>query len=564
MNFRRTSNYLAALLLWAAGARADQTVCVDLGQARPYNVFTLGDIRGANSDTEGAMAAGGNVTLQSYSIGAKLAQQQQALTVRGDFNYLYGGIGGFASVLGNFNAQSYGFSNGGSLRPPSAPSPVDFAAAFNDLRKLSDDLGALPDNGETINYWNNYTLRGTDPDRNVFTIDANMIWGLTVDVPSTSVAIVNMRGSWRGLYNFGVWFSRKAPLLYNFPDAQDILVTAIDPYGTVLAPRARLQFYNGALDGQVIAAQWVHGQYDTIGQVNLNPFTCVPMSRPNPCKLTNAAPDPACTGVVYVPGKNDQGVLMYEDLWPRNGDLDFNDEVVTYNDQLLVDATGKTTALRATFNVMAIGAYIHNGLYLHLPVPAGAVSSVVRTTSAGQSEVLQPLAGEAELVLQIAGDTRDLFARQDEYINTDVRFETQQAPAVSLLITFAQPVNLSSGDAPWDVFLAHTEDYAFQIHLPKYGGTPSANAQLFGTYDDRSTAQAHYVNEHGLPFALKLPHLIAWPQEKVEIDELYPSIVNWAASGGANAADWYLATPQGRVFTHGANGTLPPLPILYW
>jgi Domain of unknown function (DUF4842)/PEP-CTERM motif len=50
----------------------------------------------------------------------------------------------------------------------------------------------------------------------------------------------------------------------------------------------------------------------------------------------------------------------------------------------------------------------------------------------------------------------------------------------------------------------------------------------------------HYVNKSGLPFALDVPKIIAWPAEGVPIDLAYPDIDAYFASGGTQHTDWYL------------------------
>jgi hypothetical protein len=57
------------------------------------------------------------------------------------------------------------------------------------------------------------------------------------------------------------------------------------------------------------------------------------------------------------------GMIMFEDGWPYNGDLDFNDQAIAYSFIEQTDAKGNVTNIRATFNVLAVGSTLHNGLY---------------------------------------------------------------------------------------------------------------------------------------------------------------------------------------------------------
>ena len=47
-------------------------MAINLDGAAPYNLFVLGDVNKSNSDTEGRLAAAGNVTLENYSIGDRI------------------------------------------------------------------------------------------------------------------------------------------------------------------------------------------------------------------------------------------------------------------------------------------------------------------------------------------------------------------------------------------------------------------------------------------------------------------------------------------------------------
>ncbi|CAN0500373.1 unnamed protein product, partial [Laminaria digitata] len=54
-----------------------------------------------------------------------------------------------------------------------------------------------------------------------------------------------------------------------------------------------------------------------------------------------------------------------------------------------------------------------------------------------------------------------------------------------------------------------------------------------------------FTDEFALPSALNVPQNIAYPQEGADIAQLYPNILQWAASGGVLAADWYSAGQAG-------------------
>ena len=63
-----------------------------LGVAENYNVFLSGDMSSTGSDTEGRLAAGGNVTLQNYSVGLLSAPTEYSLVSGGSTSYGSGSV----------------------------------------------------------------------------------------------------------------------------------------------------------------------------------------------------------------------------------------------------------------------------------------------------------------------------------------------------------------------------------------------------------------------------------------------------------------------------------------
>ena len=271
---------------------------------------------------------------------------------------------------------------------------------------------------------------------------------------------------------------------------------------------------------------------------------------------------PSCQAHVYGPASDEHGMIFFEDRWPSKGDDDFNDQSVTYNQDLALDQDGRVTELLATFNVLSVGATLHNGLYLHLPLPASTPVTIVRTDDAGQQTTLTPMAGEHELVIELSHDTRQLFADAGGYINTEAASPVRASHAFNVHLTFGTPAVLDTSLIPYDVFLARSDDFGHQIHLAEHAGTDRMDAALFGTADDRSTLAAHFIDQRGLPFALTVPSAARWPLERRSIDLGYPDIIGFAQSGGATNLDWYSTNlVAGELYTHGAQGALPPAPV---
>jgi LruC domain-containing protein len=259
---------------------------------------------------------------------------------------------------------------------------------------------------------------------------------------------------------------------------------------------------------------------------------------------------------------NGQAMILFEDLWPSNGDFDFNDAAIVHDFSYQTDTNNNVTTMRAQFNLVALGADIANGLYLHLPglTAADVASMQVYTSDSQTPRNISVVPGESELVLQIAANTRDLFNGKSGFINTafgpidasaSAQIATDTAKAVTVIINFTNPLPaydpgdgsrfLDTSAAPYDLFLARVGQYSHQIHQPRYAGTTTMDASLFNHMDDNSGGGLHFINGNNIPFALTMPGLY-WPQERIDIGLLYPELIPYSEGiFGANNENygWY-------------------------
>lgn len=273
--------------------------------------------------------------------------------------------------------------------------------------------------------------------------------------------------------------------------------------------------------------------------------------------------DPQKAGSVFVPGSQTMGQVLYEDLWPSDGDFDFNDTVVAYNYELIYSAQEQLTAIRATFNVLALGAGIHSGLGLALPIPASAVSQVHRRIGTGGVDLPVIRQSDGNLVLHLANDLRAAFTADEAFINTRPADAVRRPLSISVLIELAAPVALAASQAPFDLFLFWTHDPSHEIHRPMYAGTENMDLSLFGTEADGSTETRHFVNTRGVPFALDVPVSTFYPVEQTPIDWIYPDILVFGTSGGTSARTYYASNVRTQhAFTGDVFGEVRPTPAL--
>lgn len=267
-----------------------------LGLAKDFNVFISGDIN-RSGGIEGTIAAGGNVITSGSGIASTFTGDPKtldALIVGGNLTFSNDSINGNVIVAGTSDIAS-NVNIKGELKNGS---PIDFAAEFKYLREQSDALAALPDNGQSKIYdWGETLLKGNST-TNVFTISGENIKNtVAIDVPKGSTVILNITGANATLGNTSFNFcssnktiedykynmdsckgadkyssteleKQREKVIYNFYNkstngiidtATKLTINGIDIQGTVLAPRAAIEFNNGKVYGTLVGASLVGG-----------------------------------------------------------------------------------------------------------------------------------------------------------------------------------------------------------------------------------------------------------------------------------------------------------------
>ena len=238
--------------------------------------------------------------------------------------------------------------------------------------------------------------------------------------------------------------------------------------------------------------------------------------------------------------------------------------------------------------MLAIGALIENGLYLHLPVDRGQIKHAFVSIDGAPPSEITPLlhlgsSALGDAVFGISANTRDLFSHASGFLNTDPKLASRTGSTVTLTLSFVAPLSTVGTtpafhleDAPFDLFVSRVGDEGHQVHMARYDGSKTgANSSLFGTADDASNRDLslasgadntgrHYVTSTGVPFAIDLPEMVQWTTERTAIEKLFPDIIGFGASAGHNNADFYKRPDPGFAYSGGSGGSsrpVPPAPI---
>ena len=262
---RRSILALAATV--AAGSA--QAGIIDLGSMMGNaNIYTIKNFSARSSDVEGAVVAGGNVDISSYSINAnnKDAYGNYALVAGGSVKLKGGSIDNGKMYAGGADLQW-------AAQPERASEkPIDFVASAAYYQALSGDLAKVQGTGIVSTLWGGAVVSGSGLGGvDVFNVSADMFrtshsWTLDKLVKGQTL-IFNISGANATFNDGGVSFEalKDYNVLFNFPDAVTLNVKGI--IGSVLAPNATVSADWGVINGQVIVDTW-----NSTIQVNSNHY----------------------------------------------------------------------------------------------------------------------------------------------------------------------------------------------------------------------------------------------------------------------------------------------------
>ncbi len=250
--------------------------------------------------------------------------------------------------------------------------------------------------------------------------------------------------------------------------------------------------------------------------------------------------DAQFTSLSFAPAEGVMGQVSFEDEWPAQSDVDFNDVVVGYNYVFRSNANGVVEA-DLTFDVIAAGGILDNGLGLALNVPASALASATRTVSGTPALQIFPSPGDTNLTLVLSDNIREFFGGTAGQINSRSDLPRVDGTSMTVHLVFASAVAIDPSKAPFDLFIRRTAIPSHEIHLSQFSGTSNMNQSLFGSGNDASSPTRSFVDVDGLPYALAFPGLTEYPLEGVAISSLMPDILGFAASGGMTNSDFYVA-----------------------
>lgn len=216
-----------------------------------------------------------------------------------------------------------------------------------------------------------------------------------------------------------------------------------------------------------------------------------------------------------------EGTVLFEDLYPEQGDYDMNDFVISYS---------MRTRMSILYNP-GTGAnippyYLEALEYKFIPRWDGA--------EYGQKFYFR-FAKDANTTIydQIINipETSIYELPADKYMGALDNVEPIEGVISLGKREIQQPIDFN-----WNQFDPYVKvaDTDYEVHLTKKYPTEGANADITDEFLKR------FINKGNYPFAMNIPTLeYEVTKEQVRIDKYYPSYVKWVESNGKEATDWY-------------------------
>ena len=229
---------------------------------------------------------------------------------------------------------------------------------------------------------------------------------------------------------------------------------------------------------------------------------------------------------IFAPSQYGFGTLAFEDLWPFQGDYDFNDLTVKYRTIAIQNAQNKVVKLDIKITSISNGAGLVNAFGMEFKnLQSSKVESITGTVLTQNYINLNANGTEAnqENTVVIFYDNNYAVLNQD----------------LEISIKFKSPVDPSDlGTAPFNPFIIVGEDRSVEVHLPYESPTSLADNNVVPEGNNKDIDK-NYVTDTGLPWAINVVNEFKVPKEKIAINKAYNHFFTWAESGGNVNADWY-------------------------
>ena len=261
---------------------------------------------------------------------------------------------------------------------------------------------------------------------------------------------------------------------------------------------------------------------------------------------------------MYYPGGTNEANIVFEDLWPSQGDYDFNDLVISYRIVFHLNIDGiNVDSMDYIYDVTNVGAAYNNGFGIEFPWDAALYTVTGQRDGAGQP------------INTANGSTVFFFEDASLYLNSPQTLTISFTTAQDASIVSAPPYNpflTANGDTNYEVHLAgelytgSTQPTTFPGFAPSFA---QANNDANGDYIVDAGVELNVpplTNMGGMPWAINIAGAYVPPLPGEFIMKGHLKFIDWAQSGGVNFSDWFNDVPGYRDSNYLEAPVTPPLP----
>ena len=234
--------------------------------------------------------------------------------------------------------------------------------------------------------------------------------------------------------------------------------------------------------------------------------------------------------------------LIAEDMWPFKGDYDFNDLVLLYRWNYVIDASSNIKEITFRYQVKARGAAHDNGFAFSFDTDESNVESVTGGIYVNNFITLNSNGTEASS----SSSTSSCFVITDKLENNLPLWNTYPNEPMSTPVWIDFRIVFTNAIDPavlntFNPFMISQKRRQVEIHLAHYMPTNLVDTDFFGRADDASDIAngISYVTSDGMPWVLEVPEDFQYVIENIDLSQAYVNFPLWVQSSGSSAADWY-------------------------
>ncbi|PWJ44177.1 LruC domain-containing protein [Sediminitomix flava] len=231
--------------------------------------------------------------------------------------------------------------------------------------------------------------------------------------------------------------------------------------------------------------------------------------------------------------------VLFEDLWPYQGDYDFNDVVVSTIVNTIKNADNNIVHLSISMDIDANGGDFNSDVMIRLLKADKTPFEQQIITSVGGANGYEPGTEEisSNLIKVISNNQKLGYKNNGDGANGDVqnkRFSIVIDPALEIK-------NIDP-----EIFICRTFDRSHEIHGDGYPVTSNFNSAMQNTGHDGG----NFMTSEGYPWRLEIFSSTKFdhPKEGVSIINAYPQFANWVQNNKQSYTDWMETPLESKVF----------------